>query len=79
MAMLGYDQLAGHLSKHHLLPKIAPNPNAPEASVYTSSIVEEYQVSARKKDRSLKLAKNDCQTFKSSLTSFESRRRWCGH
>ena len=77
MAMLRYDQLAGHLPKHHLLPKIALNPKAPEASVYGSSLVEEYQVSSRKKDRPLKLAKNDCQTFKSSFTSFESRIRWC--
>lgn len=48
MAMLRYDQLAGHLPKHHLLPKIAPNPNAPEALVYRSGLVEEYQVSSRK-------------------------------
>ena len=79
MAMLRYDQLAGHLAKHHLLPKIAPNPNVPEASVYRLSLVEEYQVSSRKKDRPLKLSKNDCQTFKSSFTSFESQIRWCGH
>ena len=76
---LRYDQLAGHLPKQHVLSKIAPRPNAPEASVYRLRLVEEYQVSSRKKDQPLKLTKNDCQTFKSSFTSFESRIRWCGH
>ena len=56
--------------------KKAPNPIAPEA--YRSSFKEYYQFSSRKKDRPLKLAKNDCQTFKSSFTSFESRMTWCG-
>ena len=77
--MLRYDQVAGHLPKHHLLPKIPPNPNAPEASVYRLRLVEEYQVSSRKKDQPLKLTKNDCQTFKSTFKSFESPIRWCGH
>lgn len=58
---------------------MAPQPEVSAASLKKFSLSELYQVSSRKKDLPLKLAKKVCQTPKSDLTSYFRQTKCWGH